>query len=442
MTRLANTRLRRPLIAAATAIITFCLFAITALPAWGLTVAFVRHGQSVANAADAIDTSIPGPELTPEGWAQARGVEDRLEGYGFAPEDIDGIYASTMIRTQQTARPLAKSLDKKVTVLGGAYGPDQPERAGERIGVQEIGAGIFEGSPENSGIGRIGYIAMPLGWVLGARFLRIPGGEDGNEFNERMTNALNEIEENGDDNAVAFSHGATIMMWTLMTVNNPDLMLMLNHRLDNTDVVIVEKGTNGEWELQRWGDQEVGPANYPTQMFVNTRDLAVAPQTALYNMRKPVLALDAGEIVSTAGQGIRDVGEAGVKFVRDSVTDTVDAVRGLVPGSLSTSSDTTALARAADEAKPARRSSALVSELRSSVDDLGARLTGKTEAANASDSARPGLRSVADNTRSDVRAAVQKSRDVVKQSVGRAAADVEKVVRQARDTVRKAAGAA
>lgn len=430
-------RSRRPLIAVATALTAFCLLIITAIPSLALTVTFVRHGQSVANAADHIDTSIPGPELTELGEAQAAGVAGKLAGYGYDLDDYDGIYASTMIRTQLTGKPLADELGKDITILGGAYGPDNPGRAGERIGVQEIGAGIFEGAPENSGLGRLGYIAVPLGWTLGARFLRIPGGENGNEFNERMTNALDQVDEESD-NAVVFSHGATIMMWTLMNVNNPDLMLLLNNRLDNTDVVVVEKDAAGEWELKRWGDKEVGPANYPTKMFVNTRDLAVAPQTALYNMRQPVLALDAGAIVSTAGEGVRDVGAAGVKFVKDSVTDTVDAVRGLLPGGQSTTlADTTA-----DRPAATRTAKGLVDELKSSASDLGATLSTRTAGADDTDAPRPRLRAVADNARSDVRDAVKQTGERVKQTVDKATADVTKVVKQARDTVRGAADAA
>ena len=434
-------RSRRPLIAVATALTAFCLLIITAIPSLALTVTFVRHGQSVANAADHIDTSIPGPELTELGEGQAAGVPAKLQGYGYDLTKYDRIYASTMIRTQQTAKPLSKwykennETPRPVTILGGEY--TNPDRAGERIGVQEIGAGIFEGAPENSGLGRLGYIAVPLGWTLGARFLRIPGGENGNEFNERMTNALDQVDEESD-NAVVFSHGATIMMWTLMNVNNPDLMLLLNNRLDNTDVVVVEKDAAGEWELKRWGDQEVGPANYPTKMFVNTRDLAVAPQTALYNMRQPVLALDAGAIVSTAGEGVRDVGEAGVKFVKDSVTDTVDAVRGLLPGGQSTAlADTTA-----DRPATTRTAKGLVDELKSSASDLGATLSTRTADDKDTDAPRPRLRVVADNARSDVRDAVKQTGERVKQTVDKATSDVKKVVKQARDTVRKAADAA
>ena len=58
--------------------------------------------------------------------------------------------------------------------------------------------GIFEGSPEDSGIGRIGYVIAPLMWTLGLRFVRIPGSEDGNEFEARVNAALDQMQTDGE----------------------------------------------------------------------------------------------------------------------------------------------------------------------------------------------------------------------------------------------------
>ncbi|MCB0930022.1 MAG: histidine phosphatase family protein [Mycobacterium sp.] len=345
-----TTRLRHTLVAAAIALAAFCLLMITALPSWAMTVTFIRHGESEANAGNSIDTSIPGPGLTTDGQTQAAAVADKLQNDDFVDRygAIDAIFASTMVRTQQTAEPLSDATGMPITVLGGTdYINDNP---GTRIGVQEITSGIFTGLPEKDGLGRIGYIVAPLLWTMGLQFVSVPGGESGLEFNERMTNALNVVEETtpaGDDdsqNAAVFSHGATIMMWTMMNVDNPDLLLLMQHPLSNTDVVVVTGSNEQGWHLESWAGQEVADANYPTQMFVNFRDLIVAPQTALYNMRKPVLNLDAGTIVSTAGEGIADVGKAAVKFVKNSVNDTIGAITG-IPNSLSSVSGTSTVAQ-------------------------------------------------------------------------------------------------
>jgi Histidine phosphatase superfamily (branch 1) len=127
--------------AAATPLATIVVTLGTALSAWAaeaMTLTFVRHGESEANAAGVIDTSVPGPHLTDLGRQQAEAVADELVG-----NNSDGVYASSMIRTQETAQPLATRLHQDVVVLPG---------------LREIDAGVFEGQSEDSGLGRIGYV--------------------------------------------------------------------------------------------------------------------------------------------------------------------------------------------------------------------------------------------------------------------------------------------
>src|SRR3954449_4252924 len=63
----------------------------------------IRHGQTPANVRGELDTAAPGPALTELGREQAAAVPEAL-----ASERIDGIYASRLVRTQQTAAPLAR----------------------------------------------------------------------------------------------------------------------------------------------------------------------------------------------------------------------------------------------------------------------------------------------------------------------------------------------
>ncbi|WNG92390.1 histidine phosphatase family protein [Mycobacterium sp. ITM-2016-00318] len=315
--------------AAFTAVISFIL---AVIPAGAMTVTFVRHAESQANADGIIDTKVPGPGLTELGWSQARTVAGQL------PAHPSGIYASTMIRTQQTATPYAARIE---------YGADSAENEAKvavgtvpgsdvRVldGLQEISAGILEGSSEDEGIGRLGYALAPIAWSLGLRFVRIPGSEDGNEFDARVDAALKQMETDGSETPVVFSHGATIMFWTMMNVDNPDPLLLLTHQLDNTETVVVEKNDDGSWTLKSWGGEEVGSANLPTQLFVNTRDLIVAPQTALYNFSR-----DVG--VETGVEGVEDVAKATAKFGTDTVIDIGNAVQGL--GAAETNSSAAAL---------------------------------------------------------------------------------------------------
>ncbi len=397
------------------------LVVLAAIPAGAMTVTWIRHGESEGNASGYINTEAPGPELTARGVQEAAAVYTKLLAQGVDPGLFDAIYTSTMIRTQQTAEPLAGQLGLRPTIIG-SFDPANPR---DVAGIQEISAGIFEGSPEAGGIGRLGLAFIPLGWALGLRFLRIPGSEDGNELDARVDAALAQMKADGeaagdvDINAVAFSHGGTIMFWTLMNVDNPNLLLMLQSPLKNTDVVVVDENGEGGWTLKSWAGQPIGPANYPTQMFVNVRDLVVAPQTAIHNLRQPVLDLDTGAIVSTAGQGVRDVGDATVKFVADSVTDTVNAIRGLIPN------PSMAGTFAAKSPKPADKVGTKIAEQLTEVrSEVAATLAGKRSAAADLKSAN---KKVAD-ARDQVRKAVTDVRD-----------NVRKAVKDTRDTVRKAA---
>ncbi|MGV0735640.1 histidine phosphatase family protein [Mycobacterium syngnathidarum] len=454
---------RRAAGAAATTLTACSLFAAATLPASALTVTFIRHAESQGNASGYIDTSTPGPHLTNDEVNQNGGATGEEQAQAWADtqsaDAFDALYASTMIRTQETAKPFSDKSGLDVTVLG-AYDPDHPQ---QNSGVQEISAGIFEGLPEGEGIGRIGYILAPLAWTMGLQFVPIPGGENGLEFNERVTNALAQVESDtedtngdGDLDAAVFSHGATIMMWTMMNVDNPNLLLIVQHPLDNTDTVVVEKNDDGSWTLKEWAGQEVGPADYPTQMFVNVRDLIVAPQKAVYDMRLPVLSMDPEAIVTTGAQGLQNVAQAGVKFVTDSVTDTVNAITG-IPGSLdqrsSQVSKVSTLNAAADSATPATGD--LAENAKTATEDAKTSVEKVTEdAASTVEKVSEPVQAKIANARTvngatkltdGNKAEPGKAASAVRERVNRAADDVrsgiESSAKQARETVKKLTGA-
>lgn len=424
---------RRTAGAAATTLTACALLAATTLPASALTVTFIRHGESYGNASNKIDTSIPGPDLTPKGEGQADAVADYLTSPAYTDKygPVDAIYASTMVRTQETAKPLSTDLNMPVTIIGYPKNTD----AGERIGVQEISAGIFEGLPESSGIGRIGYIIAPLAWTLGLQFVPVPGGETGLEFNERMNNSMKQIEtdtpagEDGNQNAAVFSHGATIMFWTMMNVDNPNLLLIVQHPLTNGDVVVVDQNADGSWTLKSWAGEDLGPANYPTQMFVNVRDLIVAPQQALYNMRVPVLTPDPAAVVSTGVQGVQDVAQAGVKFVKDSVTDTVNAITN-IPNSLNQSGTTQLSKLNADNTSTTSDAITPVTEsIKAEVSKITRNPNGATKLTDGN-KALPGVTKSISRSGDRVREAVQKTSDQVTSSVQKLSDAVKKVTGQ------------
>ena len=199
-----------------------------------ITLTLVRHGQSVGNASGRVDTSVPGPALTSLGLAQAQMVANRLNINHY-----DGIYASTMVRTQQTAEPTAEENNETVLVLPG---------------LREIEAGRYEGEAES--VAARTYYQDIVRWTEGAPAQRIPGSISGEEFDERFDEAVQSIYDSGDTDPIAFSHGAAIAAWTMMNVANPQLELMTADPLPNTGWVVVT-GKPNHWTLVEWNGSPV-----------------------------------------------------------------------------------------------------------------------------------------------------------------------------------------
>jgi broad specificity phosphatase PhoE len=306
---------RRFLNVAIAAVTAALLLFVSVLPAWAaesMTLTFVRHGESEANAAGVIDTSVPGPNLTELGQQQAAAVAVTL-----AANDYDGVYASSMVRTQQTAVPLAELLGQPIVVLPG---------------LREISAGVFEGQSEDEGLGRIGYVLAPVAWTLGARFLPVLGAEDGNAFDARVDEAVQTVYDSGDRNAVAFSHGATIMFWTLMNVDNPDLGLLLSHPLPNTGVVVITGNPEDGWTLVDWdGVPVAAEPSLPTKLFVDVRNVVTAPQTAAYRIGQALATGDLATVATAIRDGIVDITTKVIEFVPRVVRDVVDSLDGSAP---------------------------------------------------------------------------------------------------------------
>ena len=195
-----------------------------------ITVTFIRHAQSEANASGIIDTDVPGPGLTPEGKGQAEKV-----AHDLARNNYDGIYASTMVRTQQTAAPLAAELGKKVEVLQG---------------LQELNAGWYEGKPVSMAPATV--LVAPAAWLSGDIQAAIPGSITGKEFNDRFTAAMQKIYDSGQQNPVVFSHLYAIEYWTLLNARNAKDSLLTSHPLPNIGRVVISGNPMTGWTLEDW----------------------------------------------------------------------------------------------------------------------------------------------------------------------------------------------
>ncbi|MFM6847984.1 MAG: histidine phosphatase family protein [Terrabacter sp.] len=190
----------------------------------------VRHGQTHANVARQLDTAVPGLDLTDEGREQARALADRLGG-----EDLGAIYTSDLVRTQQTAAPLAELLGLEMVVLPG---------------LREIQAGDWEMTTEWQP-----YIDAVVRWREDPAHT-IPGGDSGAGFLQRYDDAIAKIAADGHESAVAVSHGAAMRVWCSASLGLP-ADFFDERRLDNTHVVTMEGDPATGWRLLAWGDEPV-----------------------------------------------------------------------------------------------------------------------------------------------------------------------------------------
>ena len=195
-----------------------------------ITLTFIRHAESQSNATHMINTDVPGPSLSEEGQAQAEQLAHQLSRNKF-----DGIYASNMVRTQQTAEPLAHALGKRIDVLPG---------------LREIDAGWYNNTTTKRA--DLTYLLAPADWLNGDVKDAIPGSTSGAQFNDRFTAAVQKIYDSGNTKPVAFSHQEAIMYWTLMNVKNPKNSLATSHPLPNLGRVVITGSPAMGWTLVDW----------------------------------------------------------------------------------------------------------------------------------------------------------------------------------------------
>ena len=196
----------------------------------------IRHGQTPANVLGSLDTAAPGPGLTELGEQQAAAVPPALRD-----ENVQGIYASRLVRTQLTAAPLAASRALGVVV---------------HEGLHEIEAGDLEAKTDEASVKA--YLGTILKWGTGELDARMPGAHDGHEFFGRFDAAVEQIAAAHDDTAVVFSHGAAIRAWVGARVLNVSGEFTLHNPLDNTGVAILDGSPARGWDLISWAGIPVG----------------------------------------------------------------------------------------------------------------------------------------------------------------------------------------
>lgn len=197
-----------------------------------VTLTLIRHGQTTANVAHALDTALPGAPLTPHGEEQARELRP------FVGEQLT--FSSEALRARQTA-----------TLAASNYQGAWP-------GLKEIAAGELEMRNDSAAI-----TAFATGWYEMTRNPetgRIPGGETAQEFLQRYLTALGELLTSHGSIAVV-THGSAMALCGILatgkTYEEAD-------KIDNCHTIVMRVPAGdiiesfGQWTLESWGTHQVG----------------------------------------------------------------------------------------------------------------------------------------------------------------------------------------
>lgn len=219
----------------------------------------VRHAQTPSNVVGALDTAAPGAGLTELGRRQAAAA-----GAVLSERGVQHVHASPLVRTQQTAEPLATTLGRPSAVHDG---------------LAEIGAGDLEMRTDPEALQA--YATAVLGWLAGDLDVRVGGGGNGHEFLERYDAAVLAIAEAAaGSTAAAFSHGAAIRTWVALRVVNPEDLLRLaggagpGAGLRNTGCIVLDGDPERGWRAVAWENVPLGGAELDTP---DPFDTAAAP---------------------------------------------------------------------------------------------------------------------------------------------------------------------
>ena len=193
----------------------------------------VRHGES-----EPVRDGIPvplldgcsNPELDPVGHEQAARIAERLA----AEEQVAAIYVTPLVRTQQTAAPLAERLGLEPRV--------EPA-------LQEIFLGEWEGGHFRRHVMDRHPVAVRLHEEQ--RWEVIPGAEPSAQFEARVREGVERVAAaHPDETAVVVAHGGTISQ-ALATAAEARPFAFMN--VDNGSISeLVVAGE--EWTVRRFND--------------------------------------------------------------------------------------------------------------------------------------------------------------------------------------------
>ena len=347
---------------------------ITSWAATSITLTWVRHGQSVENVYHVLGSVSPGPNLSscavsatpcvdqpdavpgpdilpgftqtaPGGVQQAQGLVQRLIDTGVV---YDAIYASTLVRTQQTSQPYSDFSGLPITILDGL----REVRAGaDENAITTFQNGAFV-DPKMAN-----YVGVQDSWRSGWALAPMPqdpdpvdpnpatnanGDVNGLVFNDRTNTAVEKIywDEmnryptftadalNPDANPLAFSHNGTVASWVEMNVKNPpSLAYITENQLGNAQTAVVVGNPIDRWTLLSWNGVAVSPTpTLGTAFFVTFRDYGFVLQRSAWNVAVAQTTGDFGKVLQAVGTGLVQDAVATVALPGQLVGDVVDAV--------------------------------------------------------------------------------------------------------------------
>ena len=198
----------------------------------------IRHAQTTSNVQGLLDSRVPGADLTALGREQAAAVPA-----GLAARPVSSITVSNMVRTSQTAQPLAAH--------HGLTPRIDP-------GLREIEAGDLEMASGLPAVRR--YLDVAWAWSRGDLTPRMAGAQDGHEFFDRFDTAIDAAVAHGGEHPVVVSHGASIRVWVGHRCGNVSDSFAADSELHNTGSALIERVGDREWALLEWNAMPLGGA--------------------------------------------------------------------------------------------------------------------------------------------------------------------------------------
>lgn len=191
----------------------------------------VRHGETDWNVVKRMQGHIDIP-LNDAGLAQAEAT-----AAGLADECFDAIYSSDLLRTWQTARPIAAARGLQVTAIAGLrerhYGRMQGMTTAEaKEAMPEIHAAYVGRHPDHD----------------------LDGGESLNVFAKRVVDTLTELaHRHAGETLLLVAHGGVLdIIYRL--VNGRDLSGPRDFPIPNAGLNWIEHD-GAAWRLVVWGDR-------------------------------------------------------------------------------------------------------------------------------------------------------------------------------------------